>query len=137
MKKSKENYYNHFFQSNLKNIRNIWKGIKSITSNSATDLFVLQSIYSNGTLTSDSEGIADAFNDYFCNVAKDIQSSIRFSFKSFQDYLKNIFQKTFFISPIDSIEISDIISHLSSDKSHGLEFLQKFCICLKTKYLIF
>ena len=43
----------------------------------------------------------------------------RFSFKSFQDYLKNIFYKTFFISPTDSIEISDIISHLSGDKSHG------------------
>ena len=58
-----------------------------INKNSATELFAPQSIYSNGTLTTDSKGIANAFNDYFCNVAKDIQSSIRFSFKSFQDYL--------------------------------------------------
>ena len=119
MKKSKENYYNHYFQNNLKNIRNIWKGIKSLISNSASGLFVPQAIYSNGTLTSDSKGIANAFNDYFCTVAKDIQSSIKFSFKSYQDYLNNIFHKTFFISPTDTIEISDIISNLSTDKSQG------------------
>ena len=121
MKKSKENYYD-FFQSNLKNIQNTWKGIKSLISNSQFGLFAPKSIYSNGTLTSDSKGIANAFNNYFCTtifVAKDIQSSIRFSFKSFEDYLNNIFHKSFFISPTDSIEICEIISNLSIDKSQG------------------
>ena len=119
IKKSKENYYNNFFQSNLKNIRNTWKGIKSLISNSQFGLLAPKSIYSNGTLTSDSKGIANAFNNYFWTVAKDIQSSIRFSFKSFEDYLNNIFHKSFFISPTDSIEICEIISNLSIDKSQG------------------
>ena len=67
MKKSKEKYCIHFFQKILKNARKIWEGTNSIISNSATDLFVPQSIYSNGTLTSNSKDIANAFNDYFCN----------------------------------------------------------------------
>ena len=30
MKKSKMNYYNHYFKTNWDNIKNTWKGIKSI-----------------------------------------------------------------------------------------------------------
>ena len=30
MKKSKMNYYNHYFKTNWDNTKNIWKGIKSI-----------------------------------------------------------------------------------------------------------
>ena len=32
MKKSEENYFTKFFENNLKNLKNTWKGIKSITS---------------------------------------------------------------------------------------------------------
>ena len=119
MKKSKENYYNNFFQTNLKNIRNTWKGIKSLISNSDYGPFVPQNIYSNGTQRTDPKNIVNAFNDYFCTVAIYIQSSIRFSFKSYEDYLSNSNVKSFFISPTDSIEIFDIISNLSTEKSQG------------------
>ena len=30
LKQSKTNYYNHYFETNWKNIKNIWKGLKSI-----------------------------------------------------------------------------------------------------------
>ena len=32
MKKSKQNYFTKFFENNLKNLKNTWKGIKSIIS---------------------------------------------------------------------------------------------------------
>ena len=130
MKKSKENYYNNFFQTNLKNIRNTWKGIKSLISNSDYGLFVPQNIYSNGTQTTDPKNIANAFNDYFCTVANDIQSSIRFSFKSYEDYLSNSNAKSFFISPTDSIEVFDIISNLSTEKSQGPSGIPMKVLCL-------
>ena len=119
MKQSKERYYNDFFQKNLKNIRNTWKGIKSLISNSECGLFIPQTIYSNGTTSSEPNDIANSFNSYFCTVAKEIQSSIRYSFKCFQDYLNSNFDMSFFISPTDSTEVSDIISNLTTDKSEG------------------
>ena len=30
MKKSKQNYYERFFENNLNNIKNMWKGIRSL-----------------------------------------------------------------------------------------------------------
>ena len=111
--------YNDFFQKNLKNIRNTWKGIKSLISNSECGLFIPQTIYSNGTTSSEPNDIANSFNSYFCTVTKEIQSSIRYSFKCFQDYLNCNFDMSFFISPTDSTEVSDIISNLTTDKSEG------------------
>ena len=32
MKRCKQNYYSKYFESNLNNIKNTWKGIKSIIS---------------------------------------------------------------------------------------------------------
>ena len=32
MKKSKQNYFTKYFESNIKNLKNTWKGIKSIIS---------------------------------------------------------------------------------------------------------
>ena len=58
-----------------------------------------------------------AFNNYFVKVAIDIQSSIRFSKKKY-DYLLPLNIESFFITPTDSTEVSNI-SSLNQDKSDG------------------
>ena len=44
MKRSKMNYYNHYFKMNWDNIENNWKGIKSILSNPSNIPKILVSI---------------------------------------------------------------------------------------------
>ena len=39
MKKSKQNYYSKYFESNLTNIKNTWKGTKSIISMRSSSSF--------------------------------------------------------------------------------------------------
>ena len=39
MKKSKQNYFTKFFENNLKNLKNTWKRIKSITSMKSYSLY--------------------------------------------------------------------------------------------------
>ena len=36
-----------------------------------------------------------------------------------QFYLGEVFEKSFFISPTNALEVADVISNLSLDKSHG------------------
>ena len=56
---------------------------------------------------------------FFCSVGQGIQSSIKFSFRKFDYYLKNNALKSFFISPTDHIEVAEIIQTLKTDKSEG------------------
>ena len=119
MKRSKSNYYSDFFEKNINNIKNTWKGIKSLISNSKSFQSAPHSIISNSHQLTDPKTIADTFNNYFCSVADNIQSSIKFSLRSYDYYLNNMVDKSFFISPTDHLEIEDLILNLKIDKSEG------------------
>ena len=119
LKRSKQSYYENFFNRNINDIKHTWKGIKSIISNCNSNSSVPNCISYNSTTITDPKLIANTFNRYFCSIAQNIQSNIKFSFRDFDYYLGDVFEKSFFISPIDCFEIADIISNLSSDKSDG------------------
>ena len=73
-------------------------------------------IADNVTITNAPE-IANAFSKCFTKVAIDIQSSIRFSNRKYSDYLPTLNIESFFITPTDSTEISNIVSLLNQDMS--------------------
>ena len=115
MKKSNQSYFIKYFESNIKNLKNTWKGIKNITSNSASSSPNLLNF--NNELTSDPLKIANVFNSYSSLVGKKTQSKIRFSSKNYTDYFHGENFNYFFIIPTDSEEVISIISSLSENKS--------------------
>ena len=71
-----------FFKKNIKDLTNIWKGIKKIiSSNNSNHIFPTAITVNNEKITNPSD-IASALNNYFAKFAIDIQSSIRFSMKN-------------------------------------------------------
>ena len=70
MKKSKQNYFRKYFESNINNLKNTWKGIKSRISlkNSASSSPNLLNF--NNELTSDPLKIANVFNNLFSLIGK-------------------------------------------------------------------
>ena len=70
MKKSKQNYFTKYFETNIKNLKNTWKGIKSIRSlkNSASSSPNVMNF--NNESTSDPLKIANVFNNYFSSVGE-------------------------------------------------------------------
>ena len=113
IKKSKQFHFTRFFQENVKDPKNMWKGIKKIiSSNKSNHVFPTAITINNETATNPSD-IANALNNYFAKVAIDIQSSIRFSKNKYYDYLPSLNIEPFFITPTDSTEVSNIISSLN------------------------
>ena len=119
LKQSKKNYYNDYFNINISNIKNTWKGISSIISNSNNTLNAPSCLSYNNSFITNPQEVANVFNNYFCSIAKNVHSQIKFSFRDFQFYLGNAFEKTFFTTPTDNLEVSDIIATLSINKSQG------------------
>ena len=73
MKKSKQTYYDQFFERNLNNVKNTWKGIKSLIS--------LKTVASSvPTVLSLDNG--DTFNNYLYS----------WNYKKKQNFRINIFQ---------------------------------------------
>ena len=98
---------------------------------------ILNSIIDNNATLRDPITIANAFNKYFASIALDIKyltkSSIKYPKKQFFDFLPPTNSDSFFISPTDCNEVSNIISSLNNLKSVGpnsiptniLKFLNK------------
>ena len=118
MKKSKQAYYDRYFEKNWKNIKNTWKGIKSLIS-LKTVVSSIPTVLSldNGDTITNPYDIANTFNNYFASIAETTKKNIKYTHKHFSDILSNESDSTIFLQPTDKVEIANIISSLNSSKA--------------------
>ena len=111
MKKSKQAYYDNYFERNWNNIKNTWKGIKSLISlkTVASSVPTLLSI-DNGDAITNPYDIANTFHNYFASIADTMKKSIKYSLKHFSDCLSNESSITIFVQPTNKEEIVNIPS---------------------------
>ena len=71
MKKSKQAYYDKYFERNWNNIKNTWKGIKYLISlkTVASNVPTVLSLDNGDTITNPYD-IANTFNNYFASIAE-------------------------------------------------------------------
>ena len=116
MKKSKMNYYKHYFKNNWGNIKNTWKGIKSILNINNTHSNIPEILVSNNNTSAEPIEIANIFSNFFSSVSAKTNESIKYSHKHFSNFLKNRSNDSFFLSPNDKYKIINIISSLDPNK---------------------
>ena len=119
LKRSKHTYFSSFFQNHFHDLKNTWKGIKRIISLKYSRSTVPSTIIEDNISLTNPKDIADAFNNYFSNVATVIKSSIKYSRNKFFDFLPQININSFFINPTDKTEIKNIILSLDPLRSIG------------------
>ena len=79
MKKSKQAYYDKYFERNLNNIKNTWKGVKSFISlkTVASHVPTVLSIDDVDTITNPYD-TANTFNNYLASMAETMKKSIKY-----------------------------------------------------------
>ena len=97
----------------------LWSGIRSTINVKNNRLNNISQIVQNGKVIKNPQHIAQAFNQYFVNIAQNIDKEIPKTRKCPSDYLIAGTAESFFISPTDSSEIDSIISPLHKEKSVG------------------
>ena len=119
MKKGKQAYYDKYFERNWNNIKNTWKGIKSLISlkTVASHVPTVLSLDNGDIITN--PYIVNTFNNYFTSIAETKKKSIKYSHKHLSDYLSNETRSKIFLQPTDKEEIANIISSLNSNKASG------------------
>ena len=90
MKRSKQAYFDKYFEANWNNIKNTWKGIKSLITlkSVASNVPTVLSLDNGDTITNPYD-IANTFNNYFSSIAETTKKNIKYSHKHFSDYLAN------------------------------------------------
>ena len=72
IKQNKKDYYDKYFKDNINNMKNTWKGIRSIISLQKTTNHSPQIISPEGHTVTDPRAIANTFDSLFCSVAAEV-----------------------------------------------------------------
>ena len=83
LKQSKKNCYDKYFKDNVSNMKNTWKGIRSIISLQKTTNDSPKIISLEDHTVTDQRTIENTFNSFFCQVAAEVQPEVPFSYKRF------------------------------------------------------
>ena len=95
-------YFDKYFEANWNNIKNTWKGIKSLIALKSI-AFNLPTVLSldNSDIIINLYGIANIFNNYFAFIAETTKKNMKYSHKIFSDYLANENGNTIFLQLTD------------------------------------
>ena len=121
---SKQQYYQNFFNSNIKNMRQTWKGINELLGGmrkkgKSKNINFIRS-NENAILTNDPKTIGNTLNGYFATVGDKLASAIPEASGTFSNYLDPPLSNTFYFDPIIPQEIESEIITLSESKAYGL-----------------
>ena len=123
---SKKAYYQNFFANNANNLRNTWKGIKSIIELKNSKKSDPCSLLVDDKLISDPVKIANEYNNYFSTIANNLRNKMFDRNKNFKSYLQNRRENSFFINPTNEEEIIEIINDLDCMKCSGPHSIPSF-----------
>ena len=99
IKKSKKIYiyYSEFFETNMNNIKNAWKGIRSLISQKQSASPYIHLLSQGNETLSNLQKIVNIFNDYFSTIAEKTKLKIGFLNKSFDNFLQRPSKNSFFL----------------------------------------
>ena len=106
LRSSKIKYYNFYFTEHKSNMKMLWSGIRSIINIKNKKMFNISQLVQNGKVVQDPKQIAQIFNNFFINVAAQIDLDIPRTRKSPLDYLGCKLEHSFFLSPTDSAKLN-------------------------------
>ena len=111
-KSKKKKYLRRFFQENSKNSKETLTKINNhLQKNKTVKNDILLS--EKGLIISHQKTVANKFNDYFINVARNLLKDVRESNNEFQDYLKNPNKHSSFLKEVDPEEVHKLLLKIS------------------------
>ena len=120
LKKKRNNFFEKKFQINKKNSKAIWKMINKLLGRKKKTTSSI-SLQVGSTLVEEPTEVANIFNSYFSNVAKDIRSKLPNTIKKFTEYLPSRSHRTAYLFVTTESEITIIIKKLKRKFSLGLD----------------
>ena len=117
IREAKRLYYLRLFAIDKNDIQKTWIVINNTLNNNSRNSRQSEFIVNNNKLT-DPGDIANAFNDYFINIGRQLSDKIQ-SPHHYSDYLHNQVESHLQLKPISEIDIRNIINNLKNKASYG------------------
>ena len=107
LRHARNNYFQRKFTECLNNVRDTWKTLNSLIRHKNTSKDVI--LNHGGSTVSDPSAIAEVFNDYFSNVASNLDRNIPHANMSPLNFLGAPVENSVFCAPSDREKIVNLI----------------------------
>ena len=138
IKQAKKTQYQTYIDNNKDKPGSIYKLFQEVGSRKGCRKTSISSIKNNGIHTEDPRDIANAFNNFFVNVAAKIKEPV---LNQNHEKLKNFCQSklsentTFSISPIEKEKVSKLLSAMDTSKATGTDNVGPRLLKLAAPYI--
>ncbi len=113
--RAKNKYYKKYFNEYKDNSRKQWQMINGLLNRNKRKISVTKLFDSDGRIINSPELITEKFNEYFANIASDLKAKIDVnSSGNFEDFLTDPVTNSIYLKPVESGEVSRIISNLKN-----------------------
>ena len=113
LRRAKSDYFSRKFDRCSGNPKSTWKLLNTITSRKQKSKGAPSEMLINGVKVNDPKEIAEAFNDYFSEVGKNLEAQIPIVDTSPLRYMGESKQSSFFAAPSTPEEVEIIIKNLN------------------------
>ncbi|CAB4010237.1 RNA-directed DNA polymerase from mobile element jockey-like, partial [Paramuricea clavata] len=120
MKKAKKDYYSKRIAGQKQNPKEAWKTMNNLLGRQNKPTKVNELSISGNNLTN-SEDIAEGFNEFFSNIGPDLASKIDTSNHNFQEYIKKPKSEFTVFESITTNKVYYLLRGLSSAKATGID----------------
>jgi hypothetical protein len=122
IRKAKELYYSKLIDDKNKNFRALWEIFSPVINPKKFRKKAIDKIVHNGHVFNSNKGIADALNDHFVNIGKNLAHTRDPTFNNsndFKNYLNEPCDRSIFLFPTSKNEIKKIVNDFKNKKAPG------------------
>ena len=123
IKTAKRMHYCSQLESSKHDIKSTWKILNEVLKRRKNKTQLSNSFLIDNKETSDLDKIVNEFCNFFTHVGPNLAEKIPKSDISFNDYLKTNYPSSFFVNPVTSFEIVNLVLQLKSKSSCGYDDL--------------
>ena len=114
LKKAEKAYFHDLLLNHSNDIRKSWVIIKGIIHKNRKEQVQTKFKLQDGNVTAQKAIISNKFNDFFVNIGPTLSKAIPSGSKLPTAYLGDMIKETIFLTPVDSLEVKNIILSLKN-----------------------
>ena len=136
MREAERQYYMKIFDEKKNGMLNMWKVIgKTLNPSRDKSQNKINRVSLNGKNITDDLEIAEAMNNFFCSVGKNLAEKLPQSRTTFSNYSKHPQPNSFFVAPFSEVFVTETVERLNKRKS-GPDGISNRILSLSIEHII-
>ena len=137
LREAETEYYNKLFDDKQNGMKSMWNHLgKMLNPNKTKNKVSIKRILSGDKNISDDISIAETLNNHFCTIGKNLADKLPKTKTSFKQFLKKPNPTSIFLSKVTPNQVLEIIGHLKTNKSPGIDNIPNSLIKLSAETIV-